>query len=153
MLAVGKWLALASLLLTAGCVPGSPPTLDPVSASVGQAFGLRVGQTANIEPERLGVLLVGIVSDTRCPSNVQCAVSGELIVEVQVTKDGQDLGKLELDHICAYRDKDKRNAGEFNVAVLKASPGRIYQDYGKPWGRITTPASNEYVVDLIVNRP
>lgn len=144
----------AILPLATACFVNPPPVnLDPVPATIGQTFSLRIGQTATFEAEKLTVVLNDVVSDTRCPTNVNCAVSGELIVEVQVTQDGTDLGTLTLDHIYAYANKNKQNAGEFNVAVLKATPGRIYENFGKPNGYIRTPNKNEYLVDLVVNRP
>jgi hypothetical protein len=153
MAGVRVFFALVLLLLMSACVPGAPASnLDPISVESGKPFGLRIGQTANIDAERLSVMLLNVVSDSRCPSNVSCAVSGELIVDVRINQDGQDLGTLQLDHIYAYRDQDKKNAGEFNVAVRGAQPGRTYEDYGKPWGRITTPNSGQYLVELVVTK-
>ncbi len=63
--------------------PTSTPMPDPkapMTATLDAPFAVRIGQWATIRdtPEELGVQLYGLVGDSRCPAEVDCAVAGQV---------------------------------------------------------------------------
>lgn len=57
---------------------------------LGESFTLKVGQTAAINGEDLKLKFDAVVSDSRCPSDVQCIRAGEAEVRVIATQNGID---------------------------------------------------------------
>ena len=62
-------------------VGGSAPQA-PVTAALGEPFTLAPGETARIGYERTRVTFEAVVSDSRCPTDVQCIRAGEAVVRV-----------------------------------------------------------------------
>jgi len=95
----GKLLVLAvaitGLFLLAGCSLTAPVTITTVNAYLGSPFQLGIGQTALISTENLTVKLLNL-SDSRCPSGVQCIWAGEVSATVRIAKDGRELATLNL---------------------------------------------------------
>ena len=59
-------------------------------------FYLSEGQTAVIPTENLEIRYTQIVEDSRCPDGEDCESSGELLIEYEVSKNGESLGLFEL---------------------------------------------------------
>jgi hypothetical protein len=72
-------LLLATLPLLFGCV-GSQAS---VKAKLGEAFTIKVGQTASITGENLTVTFNEVIGDSRCPKDVKCIWAG--VVSLRVT--------------------------------------------------------------------
>ncbi|HWQ14170.1 MAG TPA: hypothetical protein VNL77_15330 [Roseiflexaceae bacterium] len=74
-------------------LPTPSPQLSPtsaVTAELGRPFELRVGQSAVAGPVML--TLLGITSDSRCPTRVTCVWEGAAEASVRVAVGGQDQG-------------------------------------------------------------
>ncbi len=123
----------------------------PVKAKIGSEFKLKLKQVALIEPENLEVQFLEIREDSRCPVNVNCAWSGQLVIEVAVSRNKQPLGKYLLNSIEAYRNKDKPTFEKYNLALVKAEPGRVYENYGSSNSQIKPPPAEELTVSLAMN--
>lgn len=145
-------IAVALLALTA-CEPGpaQDPTV-PVTAAPGDTFGLAVGQTATISPDQLTVTLVRIIEDSRCPANVSCVWSGQLIVELQMAGPGEAPATIQVNSIDTYRNAGKPNFENYNVSIVKAAPSRFIQNFGKPDSTIRPIANSEYLVSFTITR-
>lgn len=63
-------------------LPGRP------ASELGQTAALRVGETA--QTEGLTITFVRIAEDSRCPANVDCAWSGQVVVELLVAAPGHE---------------------------------------------------------------
>ena len=74
---------LLVLLLTA-CQSATP---SPITAAIGAEFTLAPGQAATIENTGLSIRLVGVTGDERCPSEIECAMSGPVSLTISVQKD------------------------------------------------------------------
>jgi len=74
---------LLVLLLTA-CQSATP---SPITAATGMEFTLASDQTATIENTGLHLRLIGIAGDERCPSEIECAMSGPVSLTIFVQKD------------------------------------------------------------------
>ena len=76
------WLVV---LLTA-CQSATP---TPITATTGTEFVLAPDQTATIENTGLRLHLIGIAGDERCPSEIECAMSGPVSLTISVQKDSE----------------------------------------------------------------
>ena len=72
------------VLLLAACQSATP---SPITAATGTEFTLAPDQTATIESAGLRLRLIGIAGDERCPSQIECAMSGPVSLTVSVQKD------------------------------------------------------------------
>ena len=52
---------------------------------LGQEFSLNVGQSASITDADLGITLLEILADSRCPRDVTCVWAGEVVASVEIT--------------------------------------------------------------------
>ena len=71
-------------VFAAGCA--DTPAASP---SLGHSFVLNVGQSITIASEDLKLRFDAVVSDSRCPSDVQCIRAGEAEVTLIATQAGQ----------------------------------------------------------------
>ena len=76
------WLVL---LLTA-CQSATP---SPITAATGTEFTLAPDQTATFEGTDFSIRLVSITDDERCPSEIECAMSGPVSLSIAVQKDSE----------------------------------------------------------------
>ena len=83
--------------VTDAAAPG-PSATGP---GLGEAFDLKIGETATIGSDGPTVELVEIVEDSRCPSDVTCVWAGRALARVIVSSPGDSLGfgtvELELE--------------------------------------------------------
>ena len=75
---------IAIVILISGCAE-QQETL-PVAADIGTPFQLGVNQQAFLETENMGIELLNLVDDSRCPTDFRCAVSGEVVAEIMISK-------------------------------------------------------------------
>ncbi|HAL74581.1 MAG TPA: hypothetical protein DCM45_05740 [Clostridiales bacterium] len=85
-------ISLIAIVLLIGLAAGlSACANQPASASaiLNQAFILEPGQTAVLKDEGLSIKFVEIVSDSRCPTGVQCIWAGEVSSLVEINYQNQ----------------------------------------------------------------
>lgn len=63
---------------------------NPSGQALGQKFTLKVSESATIMAEGLKLRFDDVLSDSRCPSDVQCIRAGEAEVRLIVTQNGVD---------------------------------------------------------------
>lgn len=64
---------------------------NPAKALIDKEFSLGIGQTANIEGEKLVIKFKAVLEDSRCPINVVCVWAGNGKVEFEILDiDGQN---------------------------------------------------------------
>src|SRR3954471_18664758 len=75
-------LGLTACLLAVGCqtAPAAPP--HPAPFQLGETFSLAGGQDAIIVGEELRLKFDGVLTDSRCPSQVECFWTGEARIAV-----------------------------------------------------------------------
>jgi len=74
-------LALLLILLLTGCNI-TTPTPTPIVASADTEFTLAPNQIATFANTQLTIRLVGVGGDQRCPSEIECAISGPVSVSL-----------------------------------------------------------------------
>jgi hypothetical protein len=63
---------------------------------LGQEFELKINQEAAIEGEGLAVAFDSVLQDGRCPEGVDCVWAGNAKIKVQLSKQKQTPGAIEL---------------------------------------------------------
>ena len=71
------------VLLLPACQSATPTS---ITAATGTEFTLAPNQTATIEDTGLSLHLIGIAGDERCPSEIECAMSGPVSLTISVQK-------------------------------------------------------------------
>lgn len=79
------------LMLFTGCTN----TEENVKASLGEEFSLQIGQSAQINKERLEIRFDKVLADSRCPKGVTCIWAGEVRCLLKV-KDKETWTDLEI---------------------------------------------------------
>jgi hypothetical protein len=62
----------------------SVASANPVNALIDKEFSLGIGQSANIDSEKLVIKFKAVLEDSRCPINALCAWAGNGKVELEV---------------------------------------------------------------------
>jgi hypothetical protein len=100
-----KSFIILAVLLTA-CRPATPP--PPVAASQDVEFTLAPGQSALLTDADLTIRLIGVGGDARCPSDIECAVSGPVSISLTVQKGDADPAAVDLQ---TFTDNNGRTPG------------------------------------------
>lgn len=87
-------LLLAFTLFLVSCQPATPPL--PLTATVGKEFTLAPGQSATLGDTELTLTLIAVSSDERCPSEIECAVSGPVTMTVSAQKGSGEATEIVL---------------------------------------------------------
>ncbi|NWJ95154.1 MAG: hypothetical protein HXX20_05165 [Chloroflexi bacterium] len=131
---------------------GPLSALPTIQANLGTAFSLKINQVAQVAPDNLEVKLLRVVEDSRCPSNVNCAWSGQIVVEVAVSKNGQAMGKFMLNSTETYRYKERPFFENYNLAVVQAQPIPYYENFGSSNSQIKPINPEDYIVNILVTK-
>ena len=67
--------------------------LAPGEVPYGQPFDLKVGESARVGDDRVGVTFEAVKSDSRCPIDAICITAGEAVVALRFSVDGRTLAK------------------------------------------------------------
>jgi hypothetical protein len=70
---------LFSLLM--GCQAGTP---EPITAATDSEITLSIDQTVSLSDANLSITLLEVLSDERCPSEVECAASGPVTLRLSI---------------------------------------------------------------------
>ncbi len=119
-----RWSALFPLfgvILLAACAPmvGASAPQAPASAELGEPFTLAAGATAQVGPERIGITFDAVLSDSRCPTDVQCIRAGEAVVRVVVAVQRQAAETLELQ---TAPNRDRVSASGYTLTLTRVLP-------------------------------
>ena len=80
---MGRLAGIAVALAVAGVPIGAAVNVE---AQLGQPLTLKIGDVATFARENLEVTFAALVSDSRCPRNVQCIQAGEATIRIVVEK-------------------------------------------------------------------
>lgn len=73
-----------------------PPVPAGRSVALGQEFPIDVGESVSIAGEGLTVTYVELVTDSRCPPDVQCIWAGNATIGVALAKAGEPPASVQL---------------------------------------------------------
>lgn len=129
-----KKLARSPLLALALCACGGAIT----EVSPGQAFRLRMGESARVEGTSLGVTFRAVLEDTRCPIDVVCIVAGNGRVRLEV-RGVRNATRLELNTTDEPRES---LVDSHRIRLHDVQPGRLA-------GREIPPQAYEIALEVI----
>jgi hypothetical protein len=79
-------ISLSMFWILAACQPGT--SLPLVVATLDNEFTLGTGQSVSVKKTDLTITFNAVLSDERCPSEIECAASGPVTVSLSVQQDG-----------------------------------------------------------------
>ena len=91
----------------------------PKNAMLDTSFTLKIEETTNIDSE-LQLTVLDDVSDSRCPSDVTCVWEGVVSVQVNLLKDGQNLGNHTIQ--LGETEYDKQIFDGYYVKLVAVEP-------------------------------
>ena len=109
--------------------------LAPGEVPYGQPFDLKVGESARVGDDSVGVTFEAVKSDSRCPIDAICIQAGEAVVALRFSVDGKTLAK----EMGTEQGKSEVVLDRYSVRVVSLQP---YPRSDRP----TTPA--DYVARL-----
>lgn len=125
-----------------------------VEAPMDEPFGLDYGAAAVLDDGELTIMFDSVVEDSRCPTDVMCAWSGQAIVRLRVEAAGEAAQTVELGGFTDYEGvlRPQRpeletvpsaTVGGYKIELLAVTP--------YPAHNATPPAPEEYQVQLQVS--
>ena len=90
-----KFICLFALVLSmlAACQSATP---SPLTGTLDSEFTLAPNQTVTIENTGLSIKLIGVGGDQRCPSEIECAMSGPVSLSVSVQSGAVEPTNIDL---------------------------------------------------------
>ena len=101
---------LAAVL--AGCAP------FPITAPANEEFTLRIGQSADVDNAALRITFIRVVSDSRCPSDVDCIWAGNGQIEIEIRTNGN----TDTVRLNTYDGARAASAGNYRIEFLALAP-------------------------------
>src|SRR6266542_1917667 len=97
------------IIAAASCQSATPP--PPITAEQGAEFTLAPDQTVTVTNTGLVIRLIGVAGDERCPSGIECAMSGPVSISLSVQQNNGNPTNIDLQ---TFTDNDGRApAGKF----------------------------------------
>jgi hypothetical protein len=100
------FMILITMLLA--CRTLTPSPVSPVTTTKDVEFTLAEDQTATVTDAGLTIRLIGVAGDQRCPSEIECAMSGPVSISLSVQKDGGEPTNVNLQ---TFTDNNGRAPG------------------------------------------
>jgi hypothetical protein len=122
------------------------PIAPVVSATLGKAFELQVGQAATLTAEDLNITFDSITEDSRCPVNVGCVWEGRATVVITISKNGRTHGTpaLSLYGLNRPTEESTKSVPGYLISFVKLDPYPVYVETTK------TPSSQKHTATFIV---
>ena len=79
---------ISLLLVLVLLIPLLSGCSSPLKVSLDNQFTLAPGQSASIASESMEIKFIGENQDSRCPTGVDCFWAGQVICDIELTKDG-----------------------------------------------------------------
>lgn len=113
-----------------------------VGTTLNSQFYLKYGKTAYLPSENIEIKFSKVIQDSRCPTNVTCIWQGQVIIELDIMKNGKQVSTLMLTLIPGRDSLPIQFSDKYSVTLIAVSP--------YPSGQ--TIALKDYIVQLVVNR-
>jgi len=97
-----------------------PATETSITASLGEAFDIKVGQKASIFSQQLTLKFLSVSEDSRCPQGTICMWEGNGKVNIELTLTGQTLYVAELN--TAMSLKSEATYRSYKISLLDLQP-------------------------------
>ncbi|OGF67153.1 MAG: hypothetical protein A2Y62_08915 [Candidatus Fischerbacteria bacterium RBG_13_37_8] len=94
----------------------------PIPVLPDKQFILKINQTALLKSENIQIEFLRVTADSRCPSDVTCIWAGEVTIELAISKDDVDKGKITLINGASEKLKSFYNIDGYCIDLLKVEP-------------------------------
>ncbi len=98
----------------------TPDTKTSITANLGQAFDIKVGQEATISSQQLSLKFLSVSEDSRCPQGTNCIWEGNGKVNIQLTSQSQTSDTVELN--TAMSLPSEATYLNYNISLLDLQP-------------------------------
>ena len=116
-----KGAALAAFMLAA--VGATLPAAAQTLVQLGVPFGMRIGDTVEIEGHVMTVTLTALVEDSRCPIDALCIQAGRVVIGLAVTV-GLDLPGRPAEDVTIDTMGETATVAGVVLNLLQAKPSR-----------------------------
>ena len=147
-------LALLLILLLTGCnIATSTPA--PIVASADTEFTLAPNQIATLDNTQLTIRLIGVGGDQRCPSEIECAISGPVSVSLSAQIGNQAPTNIDLQAFTGDdgRAPDMQFQGIQDRAVYEGYLIRVVGVLPYPAKSFNEIKDSAYRVSVLVTNP
>ena len=86
--------AILTCLTLAGC--GTASTQNAPAVGPGAGITLGVGEAASLEGTSVSLRFLGVIEDSRCPTDTTCVWAGEVKVNFEILERSKDSSTVEL---------------------------------------------------------
>ena len=112
-------------------------------ADFGTQFKLKIDEVACINSGEVELILLGIIEDSRCPSELNCFEAGQIQVAVKILVNEQHLGTLNLINNVSRQELAIKRFNNYVIEFVKAEP------YPKTNQEIK---ASDYTITLVVSQ-
>jgi len=95
-------------------------TQRSITASLGQAFDIKVGQEASISSQQIKLKFLSVSEDSRCPQGTNCIWEGNGKVNIELTLTGQTSYVVELNTAMSLKSEEKYLS--YTISLLDLQP-------------------------------
>ncbi|MHC5741362.1 MAG: hypothetical protein ACYTXT_05540 [Nostoc sp.] len=114
-----------------------------VGTALNTPFYLRYGRTVYLPTENIEIKFSKVIQDSRCPSNVTCIWQGQVIIGLDIIKNGRQVSTLTLTLIPGRDALPIQFLDKYSVRLIEVSP---YPKNGK------AIALKDYIAKIVVSR-
>ncbi|MEH2326834.1 MAG: hypothetical protein V7K32_25380 [Nostoc sp.] len=93
-----------------------------VGTSLDTPFYLKYGKTAYLSTENIEIKLSKVIQDSRCPTKVTCIWQGQVIIGLDIIKNGKQVSTLMLTLIPGRDSLPIQFLDNYSVRLLEVSP-------------------------------
>ncbi|MGV0108106.1 Lipoprotein [Nostoc sp. DSM 114160] len=93
-----------------------------VGTTLNTPFYLRYGRTAYLPTENIEIKFSKVIQDSRCPSDVTCIWQGQVIIGLDIIKNGQQVTTLTLTLIPGRDALPIQFLDKYSVKLIEVSP-------------------------------
>jgi hypothetical protein len=140
------------LLILTACRAAVP--LPPLTATKGIQFTLAPDQTATLATAGMSIRLIGVAGDARCPSDIECAMSGPVSLSLLVHVGDEDAARIDLQTFTDNTGQapDMQFQGIKDRVIYEAYLIRVLGVSPYPFNLSGKIKDSEYRVKLIVSQ-
>ncbi|WP_375509597.1 hypothetical protein [uncultured Nostoc sp.] len=115
-----------------------------VGTTLDTPFYLKYGKTAYLPTEKIEIKFSKVIQDSRCPTKVTCIWQGQVIIGLDIIKNGQQVSTLMLTLIPGSDALPIQFLDKYSVRLIEVSP---YPHSGQ------TSALKDYIAKIVVSKP
>ena len=115
-----------------------------VGTTLDTPFYLKYGKTAYLPTEKIEIKFSKVIQDSRCPTNVTCIWQGQVIIGLDIIKNGKQVSTLMLTLIPGRDALPIQFLDKYSVRLTEVSP------YPKSEQTI---ALKDYIAKIVVSKP